>query len=249
MTAGILQMEKRGHEGGVAYPVSSSRATSRHGHAASQPRDRAQCEWPTRQGLPGPGGGCAACAAAPPPGQCWCPSSLACLHGPALRQVRVKPGHSRGRRRKVESSGHHPPGPPTHSGTRISPFTGSRLLPLGPGPGSKSAARLRPPLCSSTGGGPTCALRRPLLPASPSDKDGTTPHGGRRPGLLRAGTMPGSWATMDRRFCSSSLLQSPHNREGVSNGSNNTRPHAGLGQQMFSGCSNPPLSRALLSLV
>ena len=33
---------------------------------------------------------------------------------------------------------------------------------------------------------------------------------------------------MDRRFCSSSLLPSPHNREGVSNGSNNTRPHAGL---------------------
>ena len=146
MTAGSLQMEKRGHEGGVAYPVSSSWATSRHGHAASQPRDRAQHEWPTRQGLPGPGGGCAASAAAPPLGQCWCPSSLACLHGPALRQVRVKPGHSRGRRRTVESSGHHPPGPPTHSGPRISPFTGSRLLPLGPGPGLKSAARLRPPL-------------------------------------------------------------------------------------------------------
>lgn len=164
--------------GGGAYSVSSSRqATSRHGHAASQPQDRAQYEWTISQGLPGPGGGCA-CVAAPPPGQCWYPSSLACLHGPALRQVRVKPGHSRGRKKEVESLGHHPPGPPTHSGTRLSPLTGSRIPPLGPGPGSKSAARPRPPLCSSTGGGPTCALQRPLLPPSPSDKDGIAPHGG-----------------------------------------------------------------------
>lgn len=31
---------------------------------------------------------------------------------------------------------------------------------------------------------------------------------------------------MDRRFCSSSLLQSPQ-QGGVSNSSNNTRPHGG----------------------
>ena len=114
--------------------LASRQATGRHGHAASQPQDRAQYEWTIGQGLPGPGGGCDACVAAPPPRQCWCPSSLACLHGPALRQVRVKPGHSRGRRKEVERLGHHPPGPPTHSGTRLSPLMGSCIPPLGPFP-------------------------------------------------------------------------------------------------------------------
>lgn len=156
---------------------------------AGPPADTACCQPAPRQGsvrpgrparvLPGPGGGCAACAAAPPPGQCWCPSSLACLHGPALRQVRaLEPGHSRGRRRKVESPGHHPPGPSYSQWNKNKPLHRSRLLPLGRGPGSKSAARLRPPSFAPAQEEalPVLFCVRPLLPRqAPAQGSGQIP--------------------------------------------------------------------------
>ena len=72
---------------------------------------------------------CAACVAAPPLGQCRCPP-----HGPA--STAQHSGKSESRLATAGEAGK--PGPPTHSGTRLSPLTSSRTSPLGPGPGWKS---------------------------------------------------------------------------------------------------------------
>lgn len=235
MTAGISQMEKRGHERGAgeggACPGSSSRQAGRPaGHQQTRarcqpPGDRAQREWPASQGLPERGGeqACDSCTAAPPPGHLWCPSSSLYLHGW---------GTQASQQRTKERSGElgAPPTRPCLLTAEQDEAPGqSPQLASGAGPGSKSAAQPRTPLCSNA-----CAVRRPLLPASPSNRGGTqmspscgpelqvkTLGEGRRQGLLRAGA-----ASREVDHGAHPLCHSPQTWGRGSKGSDNTPcPH------------------------
>lgn len=171
MTAGILQMEKRGHEG-VAYPVSSSRATSRHGHAASQPQRQGSVQMADPPGSPGARRWVCRLCSRPSSGPVLVSLlPLACLHGPALRQVRVKPWPQQRKERKVESSGHHHQALHSQWNKNKPLHRLPRLLPLGPGPGSEVSSKAQTSLFAPAQEA-LPVLRRPLLPASPSDKDG-----------------------------------------------------------------------------